>query len=45
MFTDYGNVSNLIGTLIGSAVGLYFLYQLRGSYSEVKAKPESKRAS
>jgi len=38
MFTDYGGVGNLIGTLIGSAIGFYFLFQIRGSYTGAKAK-------
>lgn len=37
LFTDYGSVGNLIGTVIGSAIGLYFLFQIRGSYSGAAA--------
>jgi hypothetical protein len=33
LFADYGGVGTLIGSLIGSAVGLYLLFQIRGSYS------------
>lgn len=32
LFTDYGGVGNLIGSLIGTAIGLYFLFQIRASY-------------
>lgn len=33
LFTDYGGVGNLIGAIIGSAIGLYLLFQIRSSYS------------
>ncbi len=32
LFTDYGGFSNFIGTLIGSAIGVYLLFQLRDYY-------------
>jgi hypothetical protein len=32
LFTDYGGVGNLIGSLVGTAIGLYFLFQIRASY-------------
>jgi hypothetical protein len=32
MFTSYGGAGNLIGSLIGSAIGLYFLFQVRSAY-------------
>ena len=32
MFTDYGGVGNLFGSLLGSAVGLYLLFQVRSAY-------------
>jgi hypothetical protein len=37
LFTNYGGIGSLIGTLIGSAIGLYLLFQIRGSYSRAKA--------
>lgn len=37
LFSDYGGVSNLLGTLIGSAIGLYFLFQIRGHYTKARA--------
>ena len=36
MFTDYGGVLNLFGSLIGSAIGLYLLYQIRDYYKTDK---------
>ncbi len=33
LFTDYGGVGNLIGYLIGSAIGLYLLFQIRDAYT------------
>lgn len=32
LFTDYGSVGNLVGAVIGSAIGLYLLFQIRSSY-------------
>ena len=32
LFSNYGSISTLIGTLIGSAIGLYLLFQIRASY-------------
>lgn len=33
LFTDYGGVGNLVGAIIGSAIGLYLLFQIRSSYA------------
>lgn len=33
MFTSYGGVGNLLGSLIGSAIGLYLLFQIRSAYN------------
>ena len=41
MFTDYGSVSNLIWTIIGSAIGAYFLFQIRGSYKSARNKKKA----
>ena len=37
LFTDYGDFGNLLGSLIGSVVGLYFLFQIRGQYLKAPA--------
>ena len=37
LFTSYGGIGNLIGSVIGSAIGLYLLFQIRSSYSKVPA--------
>lgn len=36
LFNDYGGVGRLFSTLLGSAVGLYFLFQIRSHYSAAK---------
>ena len=46
LFTDYGGVGNLLGSLIGSAIGAYFLVQIRGRYlgarsAKVDAEPKA----
>ncbi len=33
LFTDYGGVGNFLGYLIGSVIGLYFLFQIKPKYS------------
>lgn len=32
MFTSYGGFGNLIGSLLGTAIGLYFLFQIKELY-------------
>ena len=32
IFTDYGGVGNFIGYLIGTVIGLWLLFQIRGKY-------------
>jgi hypothetical protein len=34
VFTDFGGMGRLIGSLIGSAIGFYFLFQIRGNYKK-----------
>lgn len=34
LFTNYGGVGNFIGALVGSAIGLYFLFQIRPAYKK-----------
>lgn len=37
LFTNYGGVGNLVSAVIGSAIGLYFLFQIRSSYAGAAA--------
>jgi uncharacterized membrane protein HdeD (DUF308 family) len=41
LFTSYGSLVSLIGTLIGSGIGLYLLFQIRSSYSKAPAGKKS----
>lgn len=34
MFTNYGSVGSFIGAIIGTAIGGYFLFQIRSSYTK-----------
>jgi hypothetical protein len=44
LFTDYGSVGNLVGTIIGSAIGLYFLFQIRSLYLKAPAASATHKA-
>ena len=44
LFTDYGSIGTLIWTVIGSGIGLYLLFQIRGSYSATKRRPATTRS-
>lgn len=42
IFTDYSGVSHFIGAVIGSAIGFWFLFQIRSAYNGASVKPEEK---
>jgi hypothetical protein len=42
LFTDYGGLGTLFWTIIGSGIGLYLLFQIRGSYGSAKRQPARK---
>jgi cation transport ATPase len=41
MFTAYGDFSNFIGSVIGSAIGLYLLFQIRSRYLQKESARRS----
>jgi hypothetical protein len=43
MFTSYGGVGSLIGSIIGTAIGFYFLFQIRDYYAGAKATTAAKK--
>jgi hypothetical protein len=43
MFTSYGGVGNLIGSIIGTAIGFYFLFQIRDHYTGAKSTATAKK--
>lgn len=43
LFTSYGGFGQLLGSLIGSAIGLYLLYQVRSSYTGAMAGSPAKK--
>lgn len=44
LFADYAGTSNFIGAVIGTVIGGYFLFQLRGSYGKGRAPAAAKKA-
>lgn len=45
LFTDYGSIANLFWSIVGTAIGWYFLFQIREYYlgkKPVEAKKEEK---
>ena len=42
VFSAYGGLGSLFGSLIGTSIGLYLLFQIRASYSTGKATPKAK---
>jgi hypothetical protein len=40
IFTDYGGFGSFVGSLVGSAVGFYFLFQIRSRYLGARVKAE-----
>ena len=47
MFTSYGGVGSFIWSLIGSAIGFYFLFQIRDSYTAGarRTRPVAKKSA
>jgi len=43
-FTDYGSVRGLIGTLVGTIIGLFFLFQIRSYYTASGEKSSTTKA-
>ncbi len=39
LFTDHGGFASLVSSVIGSAVGMYFLFQIREEYLGKSSKP------
>ena len=44
IFTTYAGVGNFIGSIIGAAIGGYFLFQIRASYTGSKTSAPAKKA-
>lgn len=44
MFTNYGGVGSFLGTIIGSAIGGYFLFQIRSSYTKTATTRKARKA-
>lgn len=45
LFTGYNAATNFLGALIGSAIGFYFLFQIRASYTSKKAVSAPKNSA
>lgn len=43
LFTSYGGFGTLLGSLIGTAIGLYILFQIRAKYLHEKAPAAAKK--
>ncbi len=39
VFSSYGGIGNLLATIIGAAIGLYLLFQIRASYLQQPTTP------
>lgn len=44
LFTSYGGISSLIETVIASAIGAYFLFQIRSTYTNATRRSVAKRS-
>lgn len=45
LFTDYGSFGNLFGSVVSTAIGLYFLFQIKSEYAGAKhAAPVAAKA-
>lgn len=44
MFSEYGNLGSLIGSVIGTGIGLYFLFQIRSVYLGERSVRKTKKA-
>lgn len=45
VFSAYGGIGSLFGSLIGTAIGLYLLFQIRSSYSTGKVAPKAAKTA